>query len=139
MKHPLQALLIAPIRKMREDVLAGSKQITIRDGHRDYRLGGVMLCCPDKPWCVAADITVVRHTTYGEIVEEEYKADGFLSPQEMIEGMRRFYPYADFDKPATVIRWNNVHGKLVDQYHKRQAKKLSKHQKACCGKGPYKG
>jgi hypothetical protein len=36
MKHPLQALLIAPDEQMWTNVLLETKSITLREGHRDY-------------------------------------------------------------------------------------------------------
>lgn len=115
MKQPLYAILIAPIEEMRTRVLNGTKKITIREGHREYKPGKVMLCCHLEPWAVMADIVSVRHTTLREVTEEEYAADGFVSPGHMWEGMRRFYKDMTMDSPVTVIRWDNVEGKLVGE------------------------
>lgn len=118
MKHPLQALAIDPDnKKMQYDVVSGRKKISIRDGHRDYRPGQIVLFW--DPYCVTADIMDVRHCTYGEIGEEEYRADGFVSQADMIKGMRGYYPHVDLDKSATVIRWENARGKLVEEYQEK--------------------
>lgn len=113
MKQPLYAILIAPIKEMRARVLDGRKKITIREGHRDYKRGKVMLCCHLEPWAVSAEITGVRHTTLREVTEAEYEADDFMSCEDMLAGMRRFYPNMTLDSPVTVIWWDNVEGKLV--------------------------
>jgi hypothetical protein len=116
MKQPLYALLIAPIPEMRQAILNGVKKITIREGHRDYRIDcPVMLCCHLEPWAVMADVVDVRHTTLEEISEEEYVADGFQSSEEMLSGMKRFYPNLSMNSPVTVIRWDNVRGILFDK------------------------
>ena len=118
MKNPLYALLVAPIPNMRYDILHGTKKISIREGHRDYRMGKVMLCCHLEPWAVMADITDVRHTTLNEVAEDEYKADGFTNKQDMLNGMQRFYPTMTMDSPVTVIRWDNVSGALQEQVNR---------------------
>ena len=116
MKPPLQALLIAPDEEMREKILRGEKQITIREGHRDYRLGNCLLACPDEPWCVEVNVTNVRHCLIGKISKEEYRADGYESQGRMLRDLRRFYPNIELQTPATVIQWENVRGKLVENY-----------------------
>lgn len=115
MKPPLYALLIAPDHGMRTGILYGGKNITIREGHRDYQPGRpVMICCHIEPWAVMADITSVRHTTIAEVTKEEYEADGFHSPEDLLEGLRRFYPSINESSPVTVIKWENVRGWLKD-------------------------
>ena len=123
LKKPLVALLIAPDDGMRQDIVAGIKLITIREGYREgYEPGRlVMLCCQIEPWCVMADITKVRHCLLSEVTQAEWEADGFTSREEMLEGMRRFYPAMTWDSAVTVIYWDNVRGKLVDLWRNFQA------------------
>lgn len=117
MKTPLYALLIPPDENMRKTIIAGRKTITIREGHLDYREGRpVMLCCQIEPWCVMADITSVRHTTLNDVTREEYLADGFATQADLLDGLRRFYPAINGESPVTVIRWENVRGRLVEEY-----------------------
>ncbi len=116
-KRPLVALLIAPDREMRKATLEGRKKITIREGYREYYSGmTVMLCCHLEPWCVMADITAVRHCLLSEVTEKEWRADGFASREELLTGMQRFYPTMTWDSAVTVISWDNVRGKLVDDW-----------------------
>lgn len=114
MKQPMSALLIAPDHMMRTSVVYGRKTITIREDHRDYRPGPVMLCCHLVPWAVMADITDVRHCTLREVTHEEYEDDGFHSQDDLLQGMQRFYPNMTPDSPVTVIRWEKTRGFLVD-------------------------
>ncbi len=115
MKQPLYALLIAPDEKMRHDAETGKKLITIREGHRDYRKGLCMLCCHLVPWAVMVEITEVRYCTAGEVTEEEYRANGYGSAEEMLADLQKYYPHLSWDSPVTVIRWKNPRGALVDK------------------------
>ena len=116
MKQPLTALLIAPDAGMRYDVETGLKTITIREGHRDYRPGLVMLCCHLEPWAVQAEITGVRHCTLREVTEDEWRDDGFVSQVDLLAQMHRFYPKLTLDSEVTVIRWANARGALVERH-----------------------
>ena len=106
MKLPLYALLVAPETKMREDILSGRKSISIREGHRDYQPGtSVMLCCHIEPWAVMADVTSVRHCSARDVTSKEIADDGFLSFEDFLTRMRRFYPKFSADTLITIIRW----------------------------------
>lgn len=121
MNEPLTALLIAPISAMRRKILARSKRISIRMGHRDYKVGQqIMICCHLKPWAVQADVVKVRHCVLADVRAEEYLADGFATRDAMLEGLMRFYPKVSWLSEVTVIHWDNVRGKLVDDYDKEQ-------------------
>jgi hypothetical protein len=104
MKRALQAILIAG-RKMEEDVRYNRKKITIREGHRDYTEGPVMIGCHYLDWCVMRNITSVRHTILGEVAPFEYEADGFYDQIGLKSGLQQFYPNIDWDSPVTVIRF----------------------------------
>ena len=123
LKKPLVALLIYPDDGMRQAIVAGIRQITIREGYREgYEPGRtVMLCCQIEPWCVMADITKVRHCLLSEVTEEEWLADGFIDAHDLLTGMQRFYPAMTWDSAVTVIYWENVRGKLVDLWRNFQA------------------
>ena len=114
MKQPMQALLIAPEPEMRDDIHYHRKEITIREGHRDYNLGVAMLCCQIIPWAVMVDVTSVRHCFAKEVTPEEYEADGYASLEDMCQQMKRFYPKFDMDSPVTIVRWVNARGFFVD-------------------------
>lgn len=122
MKQPLAAILIAPDAKTRRGILSGKKNMTIREGERDYRLGPVMLCCHEKPWVVMADITRVRSCRIFEVSDEECRSNGFKNWNELLAGLHRHYPRLKKDSRVTMVWWNNVRGNLVEQY-KRSLKK----------------
>ncbi len=107
MKRALQAILIAG-EEMKFDVLNGSKKITIREGHRNYTNGPVLIGCNQRDWATMRQIVDVRHCTLVEITAEEYKADGFETKSELLEGLANFYPDINWDSPVTVIKWDEV-------------------------------
>jgi hypothetical protein len=114
MKRPVTFLLMAPDHS--DNIISGQKKITIRNGERDYRVGDTLaLGCHLLNWCVLADITEVRYCPLEEITEEEARDDGFSSPEEMLEGMRNYYPDINYQSRVTVVRWNNLRGKLIDE------------------------
>ncbi|MFH1047942.1 MAG: ASCH domain-containing protein [Patescibacteria group bacterium] len=117
LRFPLTAILLAPEPTMWEDALSGRKQITIREGHRDYRAGTTaILCCYILNIAVQVDITEVRHCRLVQLTEDELKADGFLDLKDCMTQMKRFYPNIAFDSEVTVLRWNNIRGSIIDKY-----------------------
>lgn len=116
LKRPLTALLIAPDKEIRNRILSGDKKITIREGHRDYQPGLVMICCPIEPFCVQAEITDVRHCRLNEVTEREYAADGYESQKDMRNNLRKYYPEMDYNSLVTIIKWDNIIGTAVDEY-----------------------
>lgn len=110
MKNPLYALLIADDPQMRLNVLTERKQISIREGHRDYQKGPMIICDPENPWAVSVNLTEVKHCTMAEITEEEWLADGFVSQEDMLEGMKKYYPNIGLSSPVTILYWNGVKG-----------------------------
>ena len=104
MRRALQAILIAG-EAMKNDVLLNRKKITIREGHRDYTNGLVLIGCPDLNWSTMRQIKDVKHTILKEITGEECVADGFDTKSEMLIGLSQFYPDINWDSEMTVIRW----------------------------------
>lgn len=119
----MRALVIA--KEWKDAVISGKKQITIREGARDYRNGPVLLGCNIENWIVMADIVDVRICPLALISEDEYKADGFLSRKELLAKLRTYYSDISDTSAVTVIRWTNVCGKLVDELHGKK--------RSCCG------
>ncbi len=117
MQNPLYAILVSPDQSVRDKILEGTKTITIRLGHRDYRPGPVMLCCNVKVWAVMADIKTVRHCLLREVTQQEWVDDGFpaADPQAWLEGMRQYYPDIEWGSPVTVVRWGNVQHPHADR------------------------
>ena len=90
---------------MKEAVLYNKKKITIREGHRDYIPGPVILCCHLLGWATMREITKVQHKTLADIMQLEWEADGFSSQLDMEARLREFYPNIHFNSQVTVIEW----------------------------------
>ncbi len=119
-KKPYYALPVAPNDEERERIAKGEITVSIRPGHREgYDSGCTLwLCCHIKPWGVAAMIVNKRYTTCREVAVEELKSAGYENRYDMTDGLRKYYPDLMDDSPVTVIRWQNVQGKAVDEYKK---------------------
>ena len=104
MKRALQGILMAG-ETMRDAVLADTKKITIREGHRDYTIGPVLIGCHYLNWAVFRIIIHVRHTTLGEVTRGECLADGCNSLEELLRMLQQFYPDLTLESKVTVIRW----------------------------------
>ncbi len=113
-KAPLQALLISPDYAMRNAIHRHKKQITIREGHRNYWKGPCWLVCHILPWSVKVTITDVTCGVAKSITKEEWEADGFTSFDDMMDGMRKYYPNFTDESPVTVIKWEKAEGYWVD-------------------------
>ena len=104
MKRALQSILVAG-ESMRDDTKNGKKKITIREGHRDYTEGPVLIGCPTLDWAYSSEITSVLLTTLGKVAEQDLNDDGFDSTEDAIEVLSQWYPSINKDSPVTVIRW----------------------------------
>ena len=114
MQPALMALLYAPDIGLWSDVVSGKVTATVREGHRDYRPGPVMLCCHLASACVMAEIAEVVHTTLGQVPDMKRRRSGYATETAMIDGLRRFYPLIGALSPVTVITYAKVSGTLVD-------------------------
>lgn len=117
-KLPLPALLFAPDDETWDQLFSGRKEITLREGYRDYKVDKpVILCCHILGYAVMADVTSVRYCLLKEVTEDEYLADGFSSFKDMLEQMKQYYPDLTENSPMTVVVWENVRGFLVDKFN----------------------
>jgi len=117
MKPTLQAIAIASDPQMKINIMTGYKNITIREGQRDYHLGDVILFDEKDSWVVRAKIIDIQHKTMSQITEAEWRADGFVSQKDMMKRMKRFYPKITLESPVTVVRWdiNSLSGFWVEK------------------------
>ncbi len=85
------------------------KEITIRAGHRDYRVGD-KLAIVNYAWgfAVRATVSAVRHCTLAEVTDEEMNADGWTDRDRMLLDLQRFYDGMTWESPVTVIRWRDA-------------------------------
>jgi len=105
MKKPLQAILIAS-EQMRNDTKSGKKKITIREGHRSYENGPVLIGCHILDWAVMREIVSVIHTTLGKVDKKDLMDDyGSDSCENAIKILSQWYPKINADSEVTVIRW----------------------------------
>ncbi|MFH1131454.1 MAG: lamin tail domain-containing protein [Pseudomonadota bacterium] len=93
-----------------ENIANGKKKITLRDGHRtDIKENEwAKLVCSTSKTTFEGLITLVRLTTWGEITEQEYSADGFSSQDEMMQALKQYYPNITLESKATVLGWDNT-------------------------------
>ena len=104
MKRAMQALVIAG-DEMKGDVLSNRKKISIREGHRDFSPGPLMLGCPHLKWSAIREITSVQHKRLYQVTRQELADDGFTGYDDAIETLQQWYPTIDLDSQVTVIRW----------------------------------
>lgn len=114
LKHQLQALHIAPDDGIRRAIERGDETIAIREGHRDYRHGPVMICCRIEPWCVMARITEVRHCGLAEATAEECRADGYASRAQMLSGPQASIRSSGWIPPSPSSAGRTCKGSVVD-------------------------
>jgi hypothetical protein len=88
----------------------GSKKLTLRNKHVTYLTVGewIKLICSTSKTTFKAQVTEVRHTTWGGITADEYSADGFSSQANMMSIMATYYPGITLGDPATVVRWDHT-------------------------------
>jgi|GEM_PF-6972711 hypothetical protein len=89
---------------------AGSKEITLRSGHRRHIRTGqrVILYCMQSGRSFMARMTEVRHTSWQMVSDQELKDDGFKSRESLLPIMRRYYPNIAATDSATVYRFTGV-------------------------------
>lgn len=105
MKRAMQAILIAG-KDFMVDVLSGKKKITIREGHRDYSEGPVLLGCPVLNWAVSHNIVDVRHTTLADVSLADLETDGFKNHNIALNVLKGFYPTMTLESEVTVVKWD---------------------------------
>jgi hypothetical protein len=115
LKNPLYGLLIADDPQMRLNLITGVKRISIREGHRDYRLGDVLIGDSENTFVVTATFSDIKHVLLSEVTREEWEADGFTSQEDMLAKMKEFYPKITLDSEVTVLFWKNVRGYWTTQ------------------------
>ena len=104
MKKPLQGLLIAG-EELRDLTLSGKKQITIREGHRSYDLGPILIGCHLLNWATKKEVVSVTHTILEAVSINDLRDDGFNDCFEALESLQRWYPNLTLASEVTVIRW----------------------------------
>ncbi|MCZ7861139.1 hypothetical protein O9X98_06935 [Agrobacterium salinitolerans] len=85
---------------------AGLKKNTIRAGFRDIEPGPLELrsASGNHPFIVV-DVIEVAHKWASEVNDREITANGFLDLDDMLGGMKRYYPDFGPQSEVTVITW----------------------------------
>jgi hypothetical protein len=97
------------------DILTGKKKITIRTWYRDYVPGLVMIVSPKTNRCVEATLTDVKYYLAKNVPEADCIADGFSGLEDMILGMKNYYPDFNSESEVTVVKWKDVRGLLAEK------------------------
>lgn len=107
MKRALQAILIAG-EQAKNDVLNGTKIITIREGHRDYTNGPVLIGCHILNWATMKNIVRVELTTLKNVSLDDIMKDGFVDHNNALNQLRKFYPNMTMDSEVSVVEWGRI-------------------------------
>jgi hypothetical protein len=112
-KRPLVALLMADC--FCDSICNREKEITIREGLRDYRVGEKVILCragdftqPECGWAFIAKITSVRHSPLNKVSVKDLNADGMKDLTDAVSCLQEFYPNISEKSQVTVIRWELI-------------------------------
>lgn len=120
-ERPMFALLVRPDDELRKDIISGRVTVAIRKGYRNYASDHeLMLCCHREPWAVLANIVEVSLLRQYAISQKDIEAAGYRTREEMVRKLREYYTDIEWDTPLTVIRWENVRGRLVDDFRRKE-------------------
>lgn len=87
-----------------ESLRNGSKELTIRKGRRDVKLGELVFeGAKDKLLLERVTVTEVRYLKVVDVPEDALQADGFKDWTDFYEGMKKFYPDLDLTDECTII------------------------------------
>ncbi len=87
-----------------EKLLAGEKEITLRLGYRDVRMGELVFApTGDESRNIAVNVYMVVHAALRDIPDILLETEGFKNHEEAVAGLRRFYPDVNLDSEVTVI------------------------------------
>lgn len=115
MNPALQALLFAPDVGLWTGVILKRRTVTIREGRRAYEVDRpVMLCCHVASACVMATVKEVIHCRLDEVPEYKLRRAGYADREDLLAGMRRYYPKIQPGDDVTIIAFGDLKGTLVD-------------------------
>ena len=84
----------------------GNKLVTIRSGRRDIQLGELLFESVELGREAVVVVTKVLYCALKDVDPDYYFKDGFHSTEEMLEGMKNFYPDMTLDSEVTVVEFN---------------------------------
>jgi len=100
----MQAILVAG-KDVEEKVKNDKCTIIIRLGHRNYKLGQVLIGCHIYNWGTIKEIISVTHTTIYNISYQDILDYGHKTRNDLIDSLKIFYPDIDSSSEITVVRW----------------------------------
>lgn len=95
-----------------EGLAKGTKGMTIRKGTRSVLPNRYLLFVSSDPVIVGSFSTYLQKLVWieqivykplNEVTDEEAQADGFINQNDLVVGLRRFYPDLKKDTPVTLI------------------------------------
>jgi uncharacterized protein YqfB (UPF0267 family) len=100
---PKQRLFFA--REFMPQIRSGKKQITIRQGTRNYRPGQrVIAKCSDEEG-VLIEITECKQLPLREVPQQDLRDDNLQSTEHALQSLRRWYSDLTLDSTVSVIRF----------------------------------
>ena len=85
------------------DALTDGKRVTIRKGRRNIQLGDIIFESTEIKRIQKADIIYVMYSLLKNIPIDAIENDGFNSVEEMLDGMKGFYPDITLDSECTIV------------------------------------
>lgn len=102
--HLVQELKLAD--ELFVDLIAGYKQVTIRNGKRDIKPGPLVFTgVNDLSLSAEVNVTEVVVKQLSELTDREAQADGALNAEEMAEALKRFYPDIKPESTITIVKF----------------------------------
>lgn len=92
----IDAQFVAAIR-------SGEKRMTVRSGRRDYPIGPAIMKSPTETIPIA--ITALEYKSFGELTDDDAKADGAVDASALRKGLLVFYPNLKPADPVTIVRF----------------------------------
>ena len=99
--HPFKETYMRVAEKFIPALLNGTKQITIRNGNRDYAEKISIVGYP-------AIVESVKHCTLATCPLEILKDDGFIDVEDAVKKMKEYYSDITKDTEITVVRFHLV-------------------------------
>ncbi len=89
----------------KKEILSGERKITIRKGIINNLFP---LQTEETNIGITLRVTRVTYCLFGDIPKEDYFDDGFQTVEEMLKGLKEFYPSLHFGDMITTIRFEVV-------------------------------
>lgn len=92
-------------------ILEGKKVTTIRKGIRDFEIGERVLITAQNRIYAEVEIKEVKYTQVSKLTEEDAIKDGFLTKEELLKALKKYYDQIRSNDTITII-----HFKLLKKF-----------------------